>query len=198
MRANWCRCGTIIPRWHLIHTAVPMPSPPDFENLVRRYYRDLYYFAFSLAGTEAEASDLVQETFYIWASKGDQLREFTRAKSWLFTTLHREFLQVQRRRGRVQEHELDEVERELPSVSPESINRIDAATALSFLARIDERYRAPLALYYLEDCSYLEISAILDVPLGTVQSRIARGKAQMLELMTSGSAETSCRGGASS
>ena len=173
-----------------------MPSPPDFENLVRRYYRDLYYFAFSLAGNEAEASDLVQETFYIWASKGDQLREFTRAKSWLFTTLHREFLQAQRRRGRIQEHDLDEVERELPRVSPESINRIDAATALSFLARIDERYRAPLALYYLEDCSYLEISAILDVPLGTVQSRIARGKAQMLEMLTSGSAEASCRGGA--
>jgi len=175
-----------------------MPSPPDFESLVRHYYRDLYYFAFSLAGNEAEASDLVQETFYIWASKGDQLREFTRAKSWLFTTLHREFLQAQRRRGRIQEHDLDEVERELPRVSPESINRIDAATALSFLARIDERYRAPLALYYLEDCSYLEISAMLDVPLGTVQSRIARGKAQMLEMLTSGAAETSCRGGASS
>jgi RNA polymerase sigma-70 factor (ECF subfamily) len=168
-----------------------MPSSADFESLVRRYYRDLYYFAFSLAGNEAEASDLVQETFYIWASKSNQLREFTKARSWLFTTLHREFLQVRRRRSRYQEHELDEVEQELPRVAPEAVNRIDAATALQFLARVDERYRAPLALDYLEDCAYLEISAILDLPLGTVQSRIARGKAQMLEMLMSGFAKTS-------
>jgi RNA polymerase sigma factor (sigma-70 family) len=178
-------------------SAVHMPSPLDFESLVRRYYRDLYYFAFSLAGKEAEASDLVQQTFYIWASKGAQLRDLNRAKSWLFTTLHREFLQIRRRQGRYQEHDLDEVEMELPRVAPELVNRIDAATALSFLAKIDERYRAPVALYYLEDYSYVEISEILDVPLGTVQSRIARGKAQLFEMLTSGSAETSSKGGAS-
>jgi RNA polymerase sigma-70 factor (ECF subfamily) len=173
-----------------------MPSPPDFESLARRYYRDLYYFAFSLAGNETEASDLVQETFYIWASKGDQLREFARAKSWLFTTLHREFLQIQRRRGRFQEQNLEEVEQELPRVSPDTVARIDAKTALGFLAKLDERYRAPLALYYLEDYSYLEISGILDVPLGTVQSRIARGKAQLLAMLTSGTAEAGSPGGA--
>jgi RNA polymerase sigma-70 factor (ECF subfamily) len=174
-----------------------MPSPPDFESLARRYYRDLYYFAFSLAGNEAEASDLVQETFYIWAQKGEQLREIGRAKSWLFTTLHREFLQITRRRGRFQEQDLDEVQQELPHVTPDVINRIDAATALDSLAKIDERYRAPLALYYLEDYSYQEISAILDVPLGTVQSRIARGKAQLLALLTAGTAAVSSAGGAS-
>jgi RNA polymerase sigma-70 factor (ECF subfamily) len=174
-----------------------MSSPPDFESLARRYYRDLYYFAFSLAGNEAEASDLVQETFYILASKGDQLREFARAKSWLFTTLHREFLQIRRRQSRFQEHDLDEVEHELPCVTPEIANRIDAGTARNFLAKIDERYRAPLALYYLEDYSYLEISDILDVPLGTVQSRLARGKAQLFELLTSGAADVSLPGGAS-
>jgi len=174
-----------------------MPSPPDFESLARRYYRDLYYFAFSLAGNEAEASDLVQETFYIWALKGEQLREFARAKSWLFTTLHREFLQITRRRGRFLEQDLDEVQQELPPVTPDVVNRIDAATALNSLAKIDERYRAPLALYYLEDYSYQEISAILNVPLGTVQSRIARGKAQLLTLLTSGTAAVSSAGGAS-
>jgi RNA polymerase sigma-70 factor (ECF subfamily) len=174
-----------------------MPSPPDFESLARRYYRDLYYFAFSLAGSEAEASDLVQETFYIWASKGDQLRDFARAKSWLFTTLHREFLQIRRRNGRFPVQNIEEADPELPCVSPDMVARIDSETAMCFLAKLDERYRAPLALYYLEDYSYLEISSILDVPLGTVQSRIARGKAQLLAMLTSGSAEAGLPGDAS-
>ena len=171
-----------------------MPSPPDFESLARRYYRDLYYFAFSLTGNATEASDLVQETFYIWASKGDQLRNVARAKSWLFTTLHREFLQIRRRDGRFQEQSLDEAEHELPQVSADMVARIDAQTVLGFLAKLDERYRAPLALYYLEDYSYLEICDILGVPLGTVQSRIARGKAHLLAMLTSGSAEASSPG----
>jgi RNA polymerase sigma factor (sigma-70 family) len=195
-RANRRRCGTIARIRHPIHAAIHMPSPPDFESLARRYYRDLYYFAFSLAGNAAEASDLVQETFYIWASKGDQLREAARAKSWLFTTLHREFLQIRRRNDRFQEQNIEEVEHELPRVSADMVARIDAETALGFLAKLDERYRAPLALYYLEDYSYLEISGILDVPLGTVQSRIARGKAQLLAMLTSGSAEAGSAGGA--
>jgi RNA polymerase sigma-70 factor (ECF subfamily) len=174
-----------------------MSSLPDFESLARRYYRDLYHFAFSLAGNEAEASDLVQETFYIWASKGYQMREFSRAKSWLFTTLHREFLQIRRRRSRFQEQNIDEVDQELPNVSPDAVARIDAKTALGFLSKLDERFRAPLALYYLEDYSYLEISDILDVPLGTVQSRIARGRAQLLAMLTSCTAEDNPTGGAS-
>jgi RNA polymerase sigma-70 factor (ECF subfamily) len=197
MRANRSGCGTIARRRHLIHAAIHMSSPLDFESLAKCYYRDLYYFAFSLAGNEAEASDLVQETFYTWATKGDQLREFGRAKSWLFTTLHRVFLQIRRRRGRFQEESLDEADHELPRVSPEAVARIDSATALGFLAKLDERYRAPLALYYLEDYSYLEISSILDVPLGTVQSRINRGKTQLLAMLTSGTAEAGAKGGTS-
>lgn len=197
LRAKHHRCGTIAPQRHLIDAVIHMPSPPDLESLARRYYRDLYYFAFSLAGNEAEASDLVQETFYIFASKGDQLRESARAKSWLFTTLHREFLQMRRRQGRFQEENLEEAQTELPPVRPEAVARIDCETALRFLAKLDERYRAPLALYYLEDYSYSEISDILGVPLGTVQSRIARGKAQLLAMLSSGSAEADSPGGRS-
>ena len=103
---------------------------------------------------------------------------------------------LRRRRSRFQEQNIDEVDQELPRISPEAIARIDAATALGYLAKLDERYRAPLTLYYLEDYSYQEISSILDMPLGTVQSRIARGKAQLLTLLTSGSAETKTAGGA--
>lgn len=161
-----------------------MSAPLDFETVVKRYHRDLYHFAFSLAGNEADASDLMQETFYIWASKGSQLRDPASAKRWLFTTLHREFLQTLRRRNRFREYELDEVCAELPEVSSDVVGRLDGATVLELLSRLEERYRAPLALYYMEDYSYLEISALLEIPLGTVQSRIARGKAQLLGMLT--------------
>jgi RNA polymerase sigma-70 factor (ECF subfamily) len=58
------------------------------------YYEPLYQFAFSLARDEADACDLTQQTFCIWAAKGHQLRDASKVKTWLFTTLHREFLGI--------------------------------------------------------------------------------------------------------
>ena len=53
---------------------------------------------------------------------------------------------------------------------------------LSALSKVDEVYQAAVALYYLEDHSYRDIAVVLDVPIGTVKSRIARGIAQLREL----------------
>jgi len=61
------------------------------------------------------------------------------------------------------------------SASPEK--QLDGATVMAALQRLEETYRAPLALFYLEDHSYREIAEILEVPIGTVMSRISRGKA---------------------
>ena len=161
-----------------------MSSVLDFESLVTRFQRDLYHFALSLTGHETQACDLVQETFYIWATKGNQLRDSRMVKSWLFTTLHREFFQTLRHRDRYCDEDVNELEADLPAVPPDTLTRLDSATALQCLATLEERYRAPIALYYLEDYSYLEISSILGIPLGTVQSRIARGKTQLLRMLT--------------
>ena len=69
-----------------------MSFNPDFENLVKLYYRDLYRFGLSLTASEADVADLKrQETFYIWANKGHQLKNPAKVKAWLFTTLHRQF-----------------------------------------------------------------------------------------------------------
>lgn len=158
-------------------------SEPDFDQLVSAYYQPLYRFALSLSGSEAEACDLTQQTFFLWAAKGQQLRDRSKVKTWLFTTLHREFLGSRRRTTRFPHHDLDSVEHELPPVTPATVNALDSRTVLQALQAVDEVYRAPLTLFYLEDHSYLEIAEILDVPIGTVMSRLARGKAQLRALL---------------
>ncbi len=158
----------------------------DFESLVEQYYRPLYQFAFSLTRSESEACDLTQQTFYIWATKGNQLRDPSKVKSWLFTTLHREFLETHRRQSRFPHYELSQVDSELPTISPTRINELDAAQVLQALRQIDSVYQAPVALFYLEDYAYKEIAEILRVPMGTVKSRIARGIAQLHKALAGG------------
>jgi len=161
-----------------------MSADPEFENLVKLYYGDLYRFGLSLTGNETDASDLTQETFYIWANKGYQLQKTASVKSWLFTTLHREFLKTCRRRNRFPNQSLSESTEDLPYVPPDCAERVDSQTLLRVLGEIGEDFRAPLVLYYMEDLSYKEIADILSLPLGTVQSRIARAKAQLLRRLS--------------
>src|SRR5881396_736683 len=117
-----------------------MPSD-DFEQIVSQHYEPLYRFAFSLAREEAGACDLTQQTFYIWATKGHQLRDASKVKSWLFTTLHREFLETRRRETRFPHYELSQVDSKLPSISPAHVNQLDAAQVVQALAEVDEVYQ---------------------------------------------------------
>ena len=161
-----------------------MAKSVDFENLVSSYYGTLYQFALSLTRDEAEACDLTQETFCIWAAKGHQLRDVTKVKTWLFTTLHREFLGSRRRQTRFPHVELEHASAELPAVSPATIYQLDSAQLLDAIGQLDETYRAAIMLFYLQDYSYNEIAAILEVPLGTVKSRLARGLGRLHQLLT--------------
>ena len=75
---------------------------------------------------------------------------------------------------------------ELPVVSPGPLNQLDTAQVLAALEQLDEIYRSPVALFYLQDYSYLEIAGILEVPIGTVKSRLARGLDRLHQLLTGG------------
>ena len=86
-----------------------MTGSLDFETLVNLHYAGLYRFALSLTRNETEARDLTQQTFYVWAAKGHQLHDPTKVKSWLYTTLHHEFLGAERRHNRFPHYELMEV-----------------------------------------------------------------------------------------
>jgi RNA polymerase sigma-70 factor (ECF subfamily) len=167
-----------------------MPSD-GFEQIVSEHYEPLYRFALSLTRAEADACDLTQQTFYIWATKGHQLRDRNKVKSWLFTILHREFLNIRKRAARFPHVELSDANEELPVISPEMVNKMDGARVIEFLGQVQEPYRSALSLFYMEHYSYNEIAGILEIPLGTVRSRISRGMAQLQQLIHIGSGATS-------
>lgn len=159
----------------------------DFEAVVEAHSASLYWFALSLTRNEAEARDLTQETFYIWAKKGEQVRETSKLRAWLLTTLHREFLRGKRRARQFPHLEVASVEHELPAVTPAHIQRLDGQAVIDALLDMEDIYRAPLLLFYFEDYSYKRIAELLDVPPGTVMSRLARGKDILRRLLVAGS-----------
>ena len=162
-----------------------MNSADQFETIVSDHYEALFRFAMSLTRQESDAWDLTQQTFYVWARKGHQLRDLSKVKTWLFTTLHRAFLVARRRHSRFPHHDLDAVAQELPTVSPELAHETDHAQVLLALGSVDDIFQAPVALFYLEVCSYNEIAEILELPMGTVKSRIARGIEQLRDILVS-------------
>ena len=157
---------------------------PDFENAVNVLYEPAYRFAHSLARNESDAGELTQEAFSRLLETGESIRDSSKMKSWLFTTLYRVFLGRKRRQARWPEIEIDEAEDELPQVDPQQIARCEAGDVLAALQAIEERYRVPLALFYMDDLSYQEISALLEIPIGTVMSRISRGKDALRNVLT--------------
>jgi RNA polymerase sigma-70 factor (ECF subfamily) len=84
----------------------------------------------------------------------------------------------------VADEPIEEGAANLPDLAIDCVNRIDSQTLVYFLRELHEDFRAPLVLYYLQDLSYKEIADVLAVPLGTVQSRIARAKVQLLRCLT--------------
>ena len=72
-----------------------------FQELIDAYYQNLYLYALCISGSRDDAWDLTQQTFLIWARKGSTIRSDKATKSWLYTTLYREFLKNAKRRSRV-------------------------------------------------------------------------------------------------
>lgn len=156
----------------------------EFQELVDAHYQPLYRFAYSLAKNPDTAADLVQQSFCIWAQKGGQLDDRSKAKTWLFTTLYREFLAGARRSKKFPETDLEGAEFHLESKEEDTGRMMDAKRAVLLLTSLDETFRAPLTLFFLQQLSYKEIAEVLDIPMGTVMSRISRGKDLLKEMMS--------------
>lgn len=166
------------------------PENLNFEDIVSAFYQPLYRFGYSLAKNEHEAGDLAQQTFFIYAEKGSSLRDKSKVKSWLFTTLYREFLRRRKKNSRMDNYEPEMLEVAGGTVEPQVERSLDGSLALEALEEVDEVYRQPLALFYMKDLSYKEIAEVLDVPIGTIMSRLSRGKAQLRDIFKRKESET--------
>ncbi|PTY01202.1 RNA polymerase subunit sigma-24 [Verrucomicrobia bacterium LW23] len=156
-------------------------DPGDFQNLVDLHYKDLFRFAYSLCRNADDAADLTQQTFVIYAEKGGDVRDRAKIKSWLFTTLYREFLRLSSSAKRLVSLEESELEAAAPVEAPTAAasdgqRLVEQQELLEVLNSLDESYRSILSLFYLKQHSYKEIAEILRTPIGTVMSRLSRAK----------------------
>lgn len=156
---------------------------PSIQTLIDEYYTGLYRYAYRLSGTSADAEDLTQETFRKALSRLGQLRNPERAKPWLFRILRNAFLHRVRGEKRCKVVPLDGVS-ELPGREerpPANVDPVELQTALN---ELDESFRTPLILFYFEEFSYKDIADQLDLPIGTVMSRLARAKGYLRGKLT--------------
>ncbi len=156
----------------------------DYEQAVALYHEDLHRFALSLTRNPDDARDLTQESYCRLLTKSGQVRDKAKIKSWLFTTLYRVFLGRKRHEQRFPHLELTGVEHEIPMLTPETVEKMDAEVVLEALQEIDEHHRTPLVLFYLQSLSYRQMAEMLDVPVGTVMSRLSRAKAALRAIVT--------------
>lgn len=161
-----------------------------FQELVDGYYKDVYRFALSLARNPDDASDLTQQVYATAAGRIHQLRERSKAKSWLFTTLYREFLKSQARSKRQPLADEEEIAR-LEAPGGGGAQQAAHAELHEALLKLEESQRAILSLFYMDQISYKDISAILEIPIGTVMSRLARAKEALRGLLDAGNKTSS-------
>ncbi len=162
---------------------MPLSAAPPPQSVALDYYQDLYRFAYSLAQHPADASDLTQFTYMKFTSHGHTIKDVSKTKSWLFTTLHREFLNQRRRVVRFPQTTLDEGRVEEISGGENSALHENLSDVMLALGKLEETLRAPLTLFYLKDMKYREIAEVLEVPIGTVMSRLARAKQALRGLL---------------
>ena len=158
-------------------------SKRKMEALVEAHYEALYRYAFRLSGASQMAEDLTQETFCQAQRMLHQLREESKAKSWLFTILRNDFLHRLRSSKQEKEISLDGIA-ELADRAVEPTLPIDSAELQLALNELPEAFRTPIILYYFEDFSYKDIAEQMKVPLGTVMSRLARAKTFLRQRLT--------------
>jgi RNA polymerase sigma-70 factor (ECF subfamily) len=152
-----------------------MGSAAGGYQLIDAHYQALYRYAYRLTGSEADALDLTQEAFEKALARLPQLREPDRAKAWLYRILRNAYLHKVRDQKRHRVVPLDAVG-DLPGRPEEEMPEIDPAKLQQALNDLDETFRTPIILYYFEDFSYRDIAEQMDLPIGTVMSRLNRAK----------------------
>jgi RNA polymerase sigma-70 factor, ECF subfamily len=147
----------------------------DLTRLVEEHHEVLYRYAFRLTGAVADAEDLTQQTFLLAQQKLDQLRQAENARGWLFAILRNCYLKGFRKQTPLSAASLDLDMNSIPAVASDL--PLDAEELQLALDELSAEFKLVLMLFYFEERSYREMAALLDVPVGTIMSRLSRAKA---------------------
>ena len=154
---------------------------PDTAQLVAKYHRDVYRYAYRLCGSVQDAEDLTQQTFLAAHRKLEQLRKIDNARAWLFAILRNCFLKDrQRRRPALADEAFLDEEAVATLPHEEDVDRDGLQRALD---RLSDTARLVVMMFYFEECTYREIADRLAIPIGTVMSRLARAKGQLRSIL---------------
>jgi len=178
-----------------------------FERDAMQYLDQLYSGALRMTRNPEDAEDLVQESYARAYSSFHQYKPGTNLRAWLFRILTNTYINIYRKRQRrPQEADGDGLEdwqmaraaehtsTGLRSAEAEALDYLPDSDVTEALAEISEDFRIPVYLADVEGFAYKEIADILDVPIGTVMSRLHRGRRHLRELLTDYAAERGIQG----
>ena len=150
------------------------------EALIANYHHSVYRYAFWLSGCAQSAEDITQEVF-LRAFRGlHRLRDEQAVKGWLMTITRNEFARWCRKRVPKPVPEIAEGF-ELVAHTAEATENIEWVSR--GLAKLPQEFRVVLLMFYFEQLSYAQISEALSIPMGTVMSRMNRGRLQLKEAL---------------
>ncbi len=161
----------------------------DFDSIYRNFSRLVYWTAFGVVHNREQAEDIMQNVFLNALRHLDTLAGFndSQLKSWLYRTAINAALDSKRR-----------VKHEMLSDEPIAVNvadattdveaaaerRLNSSTVVSAMERIDAKYREVLTLHYFSNMSHADIAEALKITVGTVKSRLARGRTQLARVLS--------------
>jgi RNA polymerase sigma-70 factor (ECF subfamily) len=153
-------------------------SRRNVQRLVEEHYESLYRYAYRLSGQSAEAEDLTQEAFCKAQLCLAQLRDPARARAWLFRIVRNVYLHKLRAERQHPCLSLDDLS-DIPEPAPGPLPAIDPEQLQEALDDLPEPFRTPVILFYFDEFSYKDIALHMELPIGTVMSRLARAKAYL-------------------
>lgn len=152
---------------------------PEIRDYLLPHVDLIFRCACRLTRKAHDAEDLTQETFYYAIKSFPQLKDRDKAKNWLFSILRNLFLKDLEKSKKRIDIEFDSVSNTIKgkvNIEEEHLKKEVARNLRSALNKLDDRLKAPIKMFYFERMSYKEIAKSLNLPMGTVMSRIARGK----------------------
>jgi len=162
-----------------------MASTDEFERLMGEHWQRLRRFAYALSRDPADADDLVQGTAERAMRSADQWQTGTRFDSWLFRIARNHWIDTIRARSRRAKRFVAAEEGETVGFDPRPGTEaaIDLGRAMAALQRLPDEQREVVALILIEGLGYREAAETLGLPIGTVSSRLVRGRKALLVLL---------------